>query len=696
MKMKGRKKIRLKIDIEPQDYMPLIIRYRPNRLEDFIGNTDTIRRLKPILDNPVGAPKSFFISGPVGCGKTTLARIMGLTLTKGVNWGIEDINCAYITKGLHKIEELIASMHYSFSEYKVYILDEAHSLSTGLQNALLTKLEEPGEHIYFILCTTEPDKIIDAIKSRCFELPLNPMNKSERLELIHKVMKAEGVTIPTNTVNRIADKSKGIPREALKLLDEVMLTDLGKVKLRKVFVLQSKEEIEEFRYMLKAGEKVISTPLAFTDIEACKEVEVVIIQNKSEEGRQLAEKTFKEISPIAKSCRVVEVPGVKNITFSDWLELNVPGGFIKAKKEEADMLVSLASEGLREWLDEMVDKPEDLQYPSLITTPEQVIKSFSEFKDLPSIPERKIIMQPWLKEGNLVLISSNPGVGKTTLAMEIATACGEGRDAMNGLWKVEKPVPVLFIDGEMEPQDIINMGEYLKTKNVYLISKIYYELQKFSPPLDIADEVVRNILTRHVKNYGIKLLILDNLFSLLHQHDFVSLQNWYPINTWLLTLRAMGVAVIMIHHTSKEGIDQFGSASHTFHIDYSFVLGELDKELCSFSVNVQKQRHRGAEIAGKKYTYDNGVWEVEDFTSQSDRKEESELQLKQIASFYDQGMIAKEIAEELDCSEASISQRKDNLVDQGYLKKIDTPEGEDKRRKLFALTDAGKEWNEST
>jgi len=91
--MKVHKKAWQPIVFEPDD-RPIITRYRPQRLEEFIGNASAVNKVKTILDDPIGKSRAFLISGPVGCGKTTLARIMSQALTGGDDWDIHEINCA--------------------------------------------------------------------------------------------------------------------------------------------------------------------------------------------------------------------------------------------------------------------------------------------------------------------------------------------------------------------------------------------------------------------------------------------------------------------------------------------------------------------------------------------------------------------------------------------------------------------------
>ena len=123
--MKVHKKAWQPIVFEPDD-RPIITRYRPQRLEDFIGNTSAVNKVKTILDDPIGKSHAFLISGPVGCGKTTLARIMCRSLNEGNDWDTHEINSAGRggVDDMRKVVRIMTLLPWG-AKYRIIFFDEA-------------------------------------------------------------------------------------------------------------------------------------------------------------------------------------------------------------------------------------------------------------------------------------------------------------------------------------------------------------------------------------------------------------------------------------------------------------------------------------------------------------------------------------------------------------------------------------------
>ena len=332
-----------------------------------------------------------------------------------------------------------------------------------------------------------------------------------------------------------------------------------------------------------------------------------------------------------------------------------------------------------------------IKYPSLRTSADYLIPSFETF-NRSDMPERKIIMSPWLEEGSLVLLSAPPGVGKSLFAMEIASACSEGHDAMNGLWSVKSPISVLYMDGEMHWVDLKMRSELLGLSKSLVLSKVFYEHKNGYPPINIADkEDIRDPLTAYILERGIKLLILDNIYSLVVGLDHNFEREWSPINQWLISLRNKGIAAIMVHHTGKKG-DQLGTSSRKFNIDYSFMLDEKHHPegvsgTCAFSVIVDKERRPVRDVRKKIFALHQEAWTVHDLSDL--RISHDKNKSRQLVGMLISGKRNKDIAAHLKCSRPNISQRSRKLCDQGIIRRVERSTGW-----TYELTEIGKKWYE--
>jgi AAA domain len=290
------------------------------------------------------------------------------------------------------------------------------------------------------------------------------------------------------------------------------------------------------------------------------------------------------------------------------------------------------------------------------------------------------------------LLASPPGVGKTLFAMEIAAACSENRAAMGGLWPVESTVPVLYLDGEMHWEDLNTRSKTIGLRKTLILSKMVYEFRNGSPPLNIADEEgIRNPLTSIILNQGTKLLILDNIYSLVIGLDHNFEREWSPINQWLISLRNKGVAVILVHHTGKKG-DQLGTSSRKFNIDYSFTLEKrplpgTDFGNCSFRIIVDKERRPVQNVRDKIFYLSDGKWNIDHLSEGETR--EAEYSNRKVAKLLVQGSRNKDIAKECDCTRANISQIKRRLCDRGLII-FDDESG------IYEFTEKGEEWIQVT
>ena len=204
--------------------MSLYQDHRPNRFEDIVGNEAEVKSLQKILEKE-NRPHVFLFSGPSGCGKTTAARICAKVL-EASDLAIHEVNSSN-NRGIDTARQIIDQMRYYPNEGKsvVFILDEAHNFSRDMANAMLKSLEDTPKHCYFFLCTTNPEKLLTALKNRCTEIKFKPLSTQELAFLIKRTLREEGETLDKEMVLDVAEASEGSPRKALVLLEKVLSSD---------------------------------------------------------------------------------------------------------------------------------------------------------------------------------------------------------------------------------------------------------------------------------------------------------------------------------------------------------------------------------------------------------------------------------------------------------------------------------------
>ena len=184
----------------------LALSMRPKLLEDFVGQDDLLETLKKQFSTG-RIPHFYLIHGPVGSGKTSLARILAMALQKGNNlslapddWmnykrlDINEINAAN-KNGIDDIRSIVETMRYQPimpSRVKVVIMDEAHQLTVAAQNALITETEDVAKHVYYIFCTSNVGKIIPALQRRAYMITPKPLGEEESIELLKKAAEFVG------------------------------------------------------------------------------------------------------------------------------------------------------------------------------------------------------------------------------------------------------------------------------------------------------------------------------------------------------------------------------------------------------------------------------------------------------------------------------------------------------------------------
>lgn len=242
--------------------MSLYHKYRPTSFGEVIGNADLVESVRGLLKKK-DRPHAFLFTGPTGCGKTTMARIIAAKLgSKGADY--REVDSADF-RGIDTVRKIRNQSQYKPRESKsiVWVIDECHKMTNDAQNALLKILEDTPRNAYFILCTTDPQKLIKPIKGRCSCFEMNPLNENHMFYLLRKVVKGEGESMSKVVYEQIIDDSEGKPRNALQVLEQVLSAEPEKrLEIAKKSLDNQRESIELCRALLEgAGWKRIANIL---------------------------------------------------------------------------------------------------------------------------------------------------------------------------------------------------------------------------------------------------------------------------------------------------------------------------------------------------------------------------------------------------------------------------------------------------
>jgi DNA polymerase-3 subunit gamma/tau len=231
--------------------MSLYQKYRPQQFDEMIGNADIISYLEEVVSDEEECPHVFLFHGPTGCGKTTLARILSEKLGCDVI-DMKEVNTADF-RGIDTVREMIKSSAYKGigGGSRVWLIDETHKMTNDAQNALLKLLEDCPEHAYFILCTTDPNKLLKTVRGRCIELQVKSLTDHEMFRLLKTVVKSEDKKLKKSVYDQIIQDSQGLPRNALQSLEKVLkVSPEQQLEIAKQSAQELNESIELCRALL--------------------------------------------------------------------------------------------------------------------------------------------------------------------------------------------------------------------------------------------------------------------------------------------------------------------------------------------------------------------------------------------------------------------------------------------------------------
>lgn len=204
--------------------MSLYLKHRPKTLSEIVGNREIVTTLKGLLKDKSKLPHTFLFHGSSGCGKTTLARIVATELGC-TEQNIVEIDTAQF-RGIDTVRDVRKNAYFTplGGGVRVYIIDEVHKMTGDAQNAFLKILEDTPSHIYFILCTTDPQSLLATIRGRCSAFQVHTLSDDEMILLLTGITEKENETLQEEVIEQIVKSGLGQPRDSIQILEQVLAT----------------------------------------------------------------------------------------------------------------------------------------------------------------------------------------------------------------------------------------------------------------------------------------------------------------------------------------------------------------------------------------------------------------------------------------------------------------------------------------
>ena len=258
-------------------YQVIARKWRPQTFDDVVGQDHVVRTLRNAISRGRIAHAYLFV-GPRGTGKTSTARIFAkaLNCTGGpkANFDVNDPACQSIADGSHldvieidgasnngvdQVRDLRETVRYAPAQgkFKIYIIDEVHMLSAAAFNALLKTLEEPPAHVKFVFATTDPQKVLPTIVSRCQRFDLKPIPPELIVERLKKIAREEQINVTDAALACIARLADGGMRDAQSIFDQMISfcgNEVSEPDVLDVYGLVSAEKVAELGGALAAGD----------------------------------------------------------------------------------------------------------------------------------------------------------------------------------------------------------------------------------------------------------------------------------------------------------------------------------------------------------------------------------------------------------------------------------------------------------